>query len=851
MALPGGRFCYYMVRGSLMVSDLLNKALRAQYTQHGRIVRLDTPLGEDRLIPLYVRGRACLGRDFEFTIDATSTRLELIQAKALIRQSVTLWIRQTDGSEMPIHGYVTAFSRLGADGANTYYQLRFNSFLALLRLGSDRRDWVEAPAQQTVSDVLAKYPQASGNVTWQLRRALRSYSQRMQWESDWNYVHRTFEELGLFPRFDIAPDGKSHRVVIMDDLFSVPELKRRTISFSGSVQDEEFDGLSEWIDSQEIQSAELDTGTFDYKRPDLSKHVTMPAFDLDDVPGLGEQYEYTGSHTWSDRDMGEAQANFIAEEWRSRAQRFYGVGALRCAWPGRYGLLTGHPVHDAQLEQDREMAILSVSWLIQNNMPGLENLMRFRKSVRAEVEQVRTNGAGSVVRHTDGGVGFFHVEIEAQRRRVAFRSPFEHKRPVMQLQTGIVGGPGSEEIHTDAMLRAKVRLTSDRRNDGDQNVSAWIRAAMPDAGHKRGGMFPLRKNDEVLIGFVNGDCDRPVILSRMHGGESMPEWHTHGLTSGLLSREYGGEGYNQLMMDDASGQNRVHLYSTSYSSHLHLGYLIQHSGNTRGAFIGQGFDLKSLGYGAVRAEQGLYVSTQPAATQPMRATAASEQLTRAEAMLATTSQASQTNRAQSQQDGHDALKTFTDATRHPVAGTIKGGRTAGGGTGNANGFAKPIMLLSSPEGIAVSTQGSAHVTANKQANVVAGENINLAAGRALLASVLERISLFAEKLGVKIYAGSGPIDLQAQNDSMSLTASQDVKITAGKRMYLSADEIWIGANGSYIKLTANMIENATSGQIVEKCADWEKAGAASGALRNPLHSSPVSADGGRFTVFSG
>ncbi|MDN7428706.1 hypothetical protein, partial [Burkholderia sp. AU45388] len=59
--------------------------------------------------------------------------------------------------------------------------------------------------------------------------------------------------------------------------------------------------------SQEIQSAELDTGTFDYKRPDLSKHVTMPAFDLDDVPGLGEQYGYTGSHTWSDRDMGEAQ----------------------------------------------------------------------------------------------------------------------------------------------------------------------------------------------------------------------------------------------------------------------------------------------------------------------------------------------------------------------------------------------------------------------------------------------------------------------------------------------------------------------------------------------------------------
>ncbi|WP_367304283.1 contractile injection system protein, VgrG/Pvc8 family, partial [Burkholderia multivorans] len=165
-ALPGGRFCFYMARGRSMVSDLLNEALRSQFVQVGRIVRLDTPLGEDWLVPLYVRGRACLGRDFEFTIDAISTRLETIHAKGLIRQSVTLWIRQTDGSEMPIHGYVTAFSRLGADGGNAYYQLRFNSFLALLRLGSDRRDWIETPAQQTVSDVLGKYPQAAGNFTW-------------------------------------------------------------------------------------------------------------------------------------------------------------------------------------------------------------------------------------------------------------------------------------------------------------------------------------------------------------------------------------------------------------------------------------------------------------------------------------------------------------------------------------------------------------------------------------------------------------------------------------------------------------------------------------------------------------
>ena len=333
----------------------------------------------------------------------------------------------------------------------------------------------------------------------------------------------------------------------------------------------------------------------------------------------------------------------------------------------------------------------------------------------------------------------------------------------------------------------------------------------------------------------------------------MPVWHTHGLMSGIRSREYGGDGFNQLVMDDSSGQNRVHLYSSSYSSHLHLGYLIEQSDNTRGSFLGNGFDLKSGAHGAVRAEQGLYLSTQPAAAQPLNVTAATEPLAGAEAVFETVSKASEANHAESLQDGQVALKSFTDATQRTVAGASSGGRTAGGGTGNANGFSKPVMLLSSPEGIAVSTQQSVHVTANQHTNMVAGKNVHLAAGKSLLVSVLDKVSLFAQNLGIKIFAAKGSVDIQAQSGTASFVGLQDVKIESadGRLILTAAKEVWIGAGGSYISIKGGLIENVTTGQILEKCGNWDKPSGGSGTNLDPLKATPVSTDGGRGSLFSG
>ncbi|WP_412021445.1 type VI secretion system Vgr family protein [Burkholderia cepacia] len=835
-----------------MAREVLLKALRGGYAQFDRIVKLGTPLGDDWLVPLYVKINARLGRNFEVIVDASSVVGDKIKLSALMLQPVTLWIRQTDGGYLPIHGYVQQVRRLGNDGALSYFQLRFASWLSFLKLSSDRRDWQEVSGWQILTDIFDKHSQASGNYGQELRAAMRSYSHRVQWETDWNFVHRSLEEVGVFPRFDFAKDGKSHKVVMMDDLYFGPSLPNSAMKFSHAGIDEDFDGLTQLSEQQDAQSATLTTGTADYKRPNLDQQVSTPAAELEELPGQGEDYLYTGSQTWAASDVGQQQARIRTEEWASRSKRYFAIGSPRYALPGYWFKVSGHPVLDALPEEERELSIIASDWLIQNNLPGMDALTRFPRSLRSEIEQVQAAETGSTVSHRDGGVGFFHVEIEAQRRKTPFRSPFEHEKPEMHLQTAIVVTDSDEEIITDDGNRVRVR-TSNSRKDHNTKSTSWIRAAMPDAGAKRGGYFPLRKDDQVLLGFVNGDCDRPVIISRLHGGATMPVWHTHGLLSGFRSREYGGDGFNQLVMDDSSGQNRVHLYSSSYSSHLHLGYLIEQSDNTRGTFLGNGFDLKSGAHGAVRAEQGLYVSTQPATAQPLNVAAATEPLAGAEAVFETASKASETNRAESLQDGQTALKSFTDATQRTVAGSTSGGRTAGGGTGNANGFSKPVMLLSSPEGIAASTQQSVHVTANQHTNMVAGKNVNLAAGKSLLVSVLDKISLFAQNLGIKIFAAKGPVDIQAQSGTASLVALQDVKIESadGRLILTAAKEVWIGAGGSYISIKGGLIENATTGQILEKCGNWDKSSGASGTVRDPLQATPVSTDGGRGSLFSG
>lgn len=403
----------------------LYKTLRLGNAQFNRLVKLDTPLGVDWLLPLYVKGAAKLGRDYEFVIDAVSPRGSQIELDALLAKPVTLWIQQTDGTYMPIHGYVHRFSRLGFDGALTYYKLAFSSWLYFLRLRRDMRDWQEQNGEQILSDVFNEHPQARGAFRFDLHKPLPSYSNRVQWEYDLNFVYRSLEEVGVFPYFEQAENGRSHTMVLTDDVYFVPQLRQSVVEFSHTGFSGEMDGFVQWKEQLQIESAQLTARSFDYKRPDLPRQIQGVTDTQNQLPTDGEVYEYPGAYMWSDREQGERLAQIRLEERKSRMKRFHGVGGLRCAMPGRRFELKGHPVYDAGSQQDREFVLLGVDWLIRNNLPGLDEVGDFPDGLAAEIAEAKI---GATVGHADGGDGFFHVTVEAQPRSVPFRSPFEHKK---------------------------------------------------------------------------------------------------------------------------------------------------------------------------------------------------------------------------------------------------------------------------------------------------------------------------------------------------------------------------------------------------------------------------------------
>lgn len=807
---------------------LLNSGLR----QFERIVKLDTPAGPDVLLPHIVVGTAALGRNFEYAVDVVSLR-DSLELKSLVAQPVTLWIQQADKTYRPVHGYVHTARRLGSDGQLTAFQLTFSSWLHFLKFRKDARIFQDKTVESILEAVFAKHPQAYGAYRFELQKRSPVRSFCVQYEDDWNFVHRLMESEGWWYYFEHASDGKAHSLVITDDLYSLKPVAPEQVRFSRAGRVHQPDALVQWAGTRTLQSTSYSTRTFDYKNPDARKEKSYPTVaGQGDLPQQAEVYEYTGPYTYLEEGRGEQLTKLRLEEWESRAKRFRGVGSMPSIDVGQWFTLLDHPEHDRDAVEDRKFAVVEATWYIRNNLPASEGrAYPYSLDARlAEVRDAHSEAASTfVLKDSMGSEGFFLVEVEAQRRKVPFRLPFEHPKPVMHLETATVVAPGNEEVWTDALNRILVRMHWDRR-DGDA-ATCWVRVAFSDTGGGYGSVHVPRVGEEVTVDWVGGDCDRPIATGRVYNGANTPRWHTNGILSGYRSKEYGGQGYNQLVMDDATGQNRLQLYSSQGSSMLHLGYLIAQDGNVRGNYLGSGFDLRTDAYGAIRANRGLLLTTHASsgAAQQLNVREARQQLDGAHGLIESLSEASTTHRAESMKFGQDALKAFSDAATEDVEAQPSGGRTGGGGVGTANAFKKPILLAASPAGIALSTQQSAHLGADEQVNLVSGQSTHLVAGKSLIASVAQRISLFVQNAGMKLFAAKGKVEIQAHSDNVEVTAQKTVKVlSATEKVEVAASQgVLLTSGGAYIRIQGGNIEIHAPGKIDIKGAQHAFAGPAS------------------------
>ncbi|WP_158651432.1 DUF2345 domain-containing protein, partial [Acinetobacter indicus] len=408
-------------------------------------------------------------------------------------------------------------------------------------------------------------------------------------------------------------------------------------------------------------------------------------------------------------------------------------------------------------------------------------------------------------------------------------------------QRARVVGPAGESIHVDEWGRIKVRFlftrSDDHQHDGgagsndNDTDSAWVDVLTPWAGEGYGARFLPRINEIVVIDFFDGNIDRPFVVGRLHEAERSPtRFDTLGQLpdtkklSGIRSQEIEGSGFNQLRFDDTPKQISAQLQSSHGATQLNLGNLSHPKASAESDGRGEGFELRTDQWGAVRAGEGLLISTHPQAQAEGNHLDASEAKSQLESSLNNSTALSEV--AKNQQTDPlevlDNLKNFLEQIEQQDES-------------KAAAFKQAIMLLASPSSIAVESNEDIHLSADGQINQIAQGSINTSTQDSIIGHASKKISLFAAQEGARLYAGKGKIEIQAQGDGADLIARKGVQIisTEANVDITSAKEIVLTAGGSQLKINASGVFPTTASKFEVKAGQHQFVGGAKPSFNVP------------------
>lgn len=495
-----------------------------------RIFTLDSPLG-DQLKFRSLCGDEELGRMFEFRIDALADSHSL-SLQALLGQSVTVRIEEQGGATRYLNGVVARASLAGRDAARHYrYELVVRPWLWLATRRTDCRIYQMRNVPEIVQETLAPYGFQIEN------RLTDSYAPReycVQYnETDADFVSRLIEHEGIYYYFEHA-SGK-HTLVLCDAMSSHHPLPGyASIPYLGhdraTIADEEH--IDTWVPAKEINAGRHEADDYDFTKPraDLSVRRADPrGHSHDSLP----VYEWPGGYR--DDAHGERYNRVRLEELQSEHERAAGHTNVRSVAPGYLFTLNNCPRDD----QNREYLVVRCSYRFQEN--------------------VYASGSDDEVVHD--------TQLIAQPTSLPYRSQRVTSRPrTSGPQTAVVVGPPGEEIWTDQYGRVKLQFQWDRYGQRDQNSSCWIRVSNPWAGGGFGGVQIPRVGDEVIVDFLNGDPDYPIVTGRVYNGERMPPWGlpASATQSGILSRSTPGgtaEHANAMRFEDRKGAEQMWMHA--------------------------------------------------------------------------------------------------------------------------------------------------------------------------------------------------------------------------------------------------------------------------------------------------
>ena len=654
-----------------LVDGLLSDLLGFGPNQHTRLLRLHTPLGPNVLLAERARITEGIGpRQAEpaFAIEllALSTNAG-IQPTDLIGQPVLLELLTAHSTTelRPFHGHILGFELLGSDGGYARYRLQIGAWLDFLRHRTDAWIFQGQSVVEITEAIFADYA-AQGTLQpkwrWDLKDQavypqLSTLSQHD--ETDFDFLQRLWAANGLFCWFEHTGDASdaatlgNHTLVIADHngAFTANQQGRIRFTQPGAVMKE--DSITRWHGKRRIGVTTLNTASFDYRS--VANHAASTEVDAaHEQPMPLVHTDQPGAYAYETPAEVERLATVYLQSLQAQRKQFDGRATVRTLAPASTFTLLDHAEHDADLLQGGDDAarfvVLGVVHTARNNMSadakaGLQHLLG-HALLGGEHAPTKDAAAGNTSTEP-----LYEARFEAQRASVAVRPALTdgqgtllHPKPtVWGTQTALVVGLDGP-IHTDRDGRVKVqfhwqrgagsshRLSSSGGDSGGDNAPAsdasgtWVRVAQDWAGQNWGGVFVPCLGQEVVVAFLDGDIDRPLIVGQLHNGPHELPWpagvdagtNHPGTISGWHHPHLDGQGANQWVVDDATGQLRMRLASHSSAtghSELTLGHLIQQSARggsgaaQRGQWLGEGFYGHTEGWAVVRAGEGLLLTT--------------------------------------------------------------------------------------------------------------------------------------------------------------------------------------------------------------------------------------------------
>ncbi len=720
--------------------------------------------------------------------------LAAIPAKRLLGEDLTIEVdlaTELGGAGRRfLSGQVVRFSRIGRDDGGLWmYEAELRPWLWYATRRTDFRIFQFKTVPEIVQEVLAPY---GFGIDARLAGSYRGWDYCVQYaESDFNFVSRLMESEGIYYFFAHAKG--SHRLVLCDGPGSHTELADGPVSvpyhagvLAAQILEQDF--IDSWRNDEDIVAGHFATDDYDFRKPnaEIDALRQQPAGHSRD--GY-EVYDWPGGYT--ELGDGENYARLRLEQQMARRERIEAEGRLRHIAPGHLFDLVRHPDPEA----NRRYLIEAASYDFQEN------------ALRAG------SGADAPYSESTSSTSYRQV-FEALPDSVPFRAPRTTPRPrTTGPQTAVVVGPAGEEIHTDQHGRIKVQFHWDRQGRRDENASCWIRVSQAWAGGGYGAMQIPRIGQEVIVDFLNGDPDHPIVTGCVYNAAQMPPWELprHKTQSGIQTRwSRGGGGKHMLRFEDKRGSEHIELSTDHGNTHLHMGYLMNQGSEVQRSY---GFELRTNEWGSIRADKGLLLTTY---TQDFAHKLARDNPDGHEQMGATLTQGSAL--MQSAGQAVAATKALVGAMAQgkgrQLTGLVQGVQSLAGAAQAAAALAgapevpdeagvsgepdpamadaqrmlelsrnidKPVVSIVSPEGQTMISPQPIVVSSGRSVSVRAQSAMTLASGAQLTQLAAEGMLTQVAKGGQVNVVSRGDIVSHASEGAINLVAKTDASVTSTER----------------------------------------------------------------------